>query len=435
MIMNYCEAREYLRQTNKLGSVLGLETIKELLRRLGNPEKELRVVHVAGTNGKGSTITFLQSILMEAGYSVGRYSSPAVFHYREIIQVNGSWIDKSSLAAIITLIKKKCDEMVHQGMAHPTSFEIETAMALLYFKEKKCQIALVECGLGGKTDATNVFDKVLCSVITTISFDHTQILGDTIQKIAGVKAGIIKKNCPVVMSCQTKEAADVIKQVADSRNAMFLLSGRPEKAEMKNFISIFDYKASNDCSYHIKLQMLGTCQEVNAATAIETALVLNNQGYHVEKYIETGLSKAIWPGRMEIVSHNPLMIIDGAHNPGAVEELGKTIDLYFTNKRITFIMGVLADKDFDREAEMIAGRGEKIITVTPHNPRSLDGRMLAKTLSRYNDNVQFAVSLEEAVRLAKETIDDNISDMILAFGSLSYLGELKSVIKTKEANS
>ena len=433
--MDYKEAREYLEQVNKFGIVLGLDTMKELLARLGGPEKNLKVVHVAGTNGKGSTITFLQSILMEAGYKVGRYSSPAVFEYREIIRVNDHYIEEQSFADIITIIKDKCEEMVSQGFAHPTPFEIETAMAFMYFKKSNCDIVLVECGMGGITDATNVFERVLCSVITTISLDHMKFLGDSIEKITAAKAGIMKEKCPVVMSNQSSEAINVVRTEAERKKSEVVVSGNPFNVQIKNMVTGYDYVASDGSHYHIELTAMGTYQIVNSVTALEVALILEKQGFTLKKHIEIGLKKAAWKGRMEIISRNPFIVIDGAHNPGAVKELKHSVDLYFTNKRITFIMGVLADKDFRREAEMIADTAVRIITVTPNNSRALSGRQLAKNLSRYNDNVQEADSLEEAVSMAKKTVDDNVSDMILAFGSLSYLGELESIIKNGEANS
>lgn len=433
--MDYKEAREYLEQVNQFGMVLGLDTMKGLLVRLGNPEKDLKVVHVAGTNGKGSVISFLQSILMEAGYKTGCYSSPAVFDYREIIRVNDHYIEPDSLAEIVTVIKEKCDEMVKEGIPHPTPFEIETAMSFVYFKEKQCDIVLIECGMGGETDATNVFEQVLCSVITTISLDHMKFLGNTIEKITQAKAGIIKENCPVVMSNQSRKVVNVVQTEAESKNSKLVVSGNPYNIRAKNMVTEYDYAASDDNVYHIELTAPGTYQIVNSATALEVALILEEQGFRVKKYIERGLKKATWKGRMEIISKNPFFVIDGAHNPGAVEELTNSLDLYFTNKRITFIMGVLADKDFSREAELIADRAVRIITVTPNNSRALSGRQLAKTLSRYNGNIQVADSLEEAVTMARKTVEEHLSDMILAFGSLSYLGELKSVIKNSEANS
>lgn len=455
--MNYSEAREYLKNVNKLGSILGLNTIKELLKRLGNPQNELKVVHIAGTNGKGSIMTFVQNILMESGYKVGRYCSPAVFNEREIIRINDEYISEEQSADLLTRIKEKCDSMYSEGLPHPTSFEIETAEALMFFKEQNCDIALIECGMGGETDATNVFEKVLCSVIATISLDHTQFLGSTIEEITKVKSGIIKENCPVVMSKQTGEAESVIKKVCKQNNSKLIIPTEQdfENVEIDGLRTKVTYKASNNKEYILNLQTLGTYQIKNAKTAVEVALVLdkaltektnicdesdknnstgmknniNNSGNTIEKNIKKGIEKTVWPGRMEVISKEPLIIIDGAHNPGAVLELRKTLDLYFTNKRITFIMGVLSDKDFSKEAEIIADRAERIITITPNNSRGLDGHKLAKTLVKYNHNVQVADSLKQAAEESIDTIKENRADMILAFGSLSYLGELKQVVR------
>ena len=457
MEMNYSEAREYLKNVNKLGSILGLNTIKELLKRLGNPQNELKVVHIAGTNGKGSIMTFVQNILMESGYKVGRYCSPAVFNEREIIRINDEYISEEQSADLLTRIKEKCDSMYSEGLPHPTSFEIETAEALMFFKEQNCDIALIECGMGGETDATNVFEKVLCSVIATISLDHTQFLGSTIEEITKVKSGIIKENCPVVMSKQTGEAENVIKQVCKQKNSELIIPTEHdfENVEIDGLTTKVTYKASNNKEYILNLQALGTYQIKNAKTAVEVALVLdkaltektnicdesdnnnstgmkhniNNSGNTIEKNIKKGIENTVWPGRMEVISKEPLIIIDGAHNPGAVLELRKTLDLYFTNKRITFIMGVLSDKDFSKEAEIIADRAERIITITPNNSRGLDGHKLAETLVKYNHNVQVADSLKQAAEESIYTIKENRADMILAFGSLSYLGELKQVVR------
>ena len=402
-------------------------------------------------------MTFVQNILMESGYKVGRYCSPAVFNEREIIRINDEYISEEQSADLLTRIKEKCDSMYSEGLPHPTSFEIETAEALMFFKEQNCDIALIECGMGGETDATNVFEKVLCSVIATISLDHTQFLGSTIEEITKVKSGIIKENCPVVISKQTVEAENVIKQVCKQKNSELIIPTEQdlENVEIDGLTTKVTYKASNNKEYILNLQALGTYQIKNAKTAVEVAIVLdkaltektnicdesdmnnstgmknniNNSGNTIEKNIKKGIEKTVWPGRMEVISKEPLIIIDGAHNPGAVLELRKTLDLYFTNKRITFIMGVLSDKDFSKEAEIIADRAERIITITPNNSRGLDGHKLAETLVKYNHNVQVADSLKQAAEESIDTIKDNRADMILAFGSLSYLGELKQVVR------
>lgn len=370
--MNYTEAKEYLDSTNKYGSVLGLDTIKALLKRLDNPQDKLSVVHFAGTNGKGSTMAYLESILMCAGYSVGKYNSPVVFDERENITVDKTPISEEDVAKYITIIKKVSEEMVSDGLNHPTRFEIETAMAFMFFAEAELDVCLIECGMGGRDDATNVFDDKLLAVITNISLDHTKELGETIEEIKENKEGIIKNNCPVVYA-----------------------------------------------------GTMGSIEEINQETAIRAAEELQKQGFKLKKYIDEGITETYWPGRMETICEEPLFIIDGAHNPGAVLKLRDYIDLHFTNKTITFIMGVLADKDFAEEANIIGKKATKIYTITPNNSRGLSASGLSDVISEYNDNVVATKSIEEAVESAVRDVQTNESDMIIAFGSLSILRDIK----------
>ena len=370
--MNYKEAREYLESTNKYGSVLGLDTIKELLKRLDNPQDSLDVVHFAGTNGKGSTMAYLESILICAGYSVGKYSSPAVFDEREIITVDKTPISEEDVAKYITTIKDICDQMVADGLAHPTRFEIETAMAFCFFADLDLDVCLIECGMGGRDDATNVFEKPLLAVITSISLDHTKELGETVEEIRQNKEGIIKKDCPVVYA-----------------------------------------------------GTLGSIDDINRETATRAAGELQNQGFKLKKYIDEGIEQTFWPGRMETICENPLFIIDGAHNPGAILKLRDYIDLHFTNKRITFIMGVLADKDYSEEASIIGSKATKIYTITPNNNRGLDANRLASVMRENNSNVVASKTIGEAIRQAFTEVKNNESDMIIAFGSLSILKDIK----------
>lgn len=370
--MNYKEARDFLESTNKYGSVLGLTTIKELLKRLDNPQDKLKVVHFAGTNGKGSTMAYLESILLCAGYSVGKYSSPAVFDEREIITVDKTPISEEDVAHYIGIIKEVCDKMVADGFAHPTRFEIETAMAFSFFEDLELDVCLIECGMGGRDDATNVFEKILLAVITSISLDHTKELGNTIEEIKENKEGIIKAGCPVVYA-----------------------------------------------------GTLGSIDDINQETAIRAAEELQKQGFKLKKFIDEGIEDTYWPGRMETICENPLFIIDGAHNPGAILKLRDYIDLHFTNKKITFIMGVLADKDYSEEASIIGNKAAKIYTITPNNNRGLEAHSLATTLREHNSDVTEADSITEAVEGAYRTVKEGQSDMIIAFGSLSILRDIK----------
>ena len=363
--MNYSEARKFVEETTKYGSILGLDTIKTLLGELGNPQDKVKIVHVAGTNGKGSVFTFVQNVLLQAGYHVGRYASPAVFEYREIIQFDGKNITEEEFAKYITTVNMACERMVRNGKHHPTSFEVETALAYLYFSNKPCDIVLIETGMGGETDATNVEKEALCSV---------------------------------------------------------------------GYITSFDYVTANDTKLSIKISMMGAYQLINACTAIETLEVLRNKGYNIsDENIIEGMKNAKWPGRMEIINESPLIVIDGAHNPGAAVKLKESIEMYFTNKRIAFIMGVLADKDYSKEIKIVAGLAKKIFTITPDNKRALNGKALALAVADSNKNVIFEPTLEEAVKEAEKLYRNNEIDMILAFGSLSYLGDLKNIIN--DANS
>ena len=432
--MNYSEARKFVEETTKYGSILGLETIKTLLDELGNPQDKVKIVHVAGTNGKGSVFTFVQNVLLKAGYHVGRYASPAVFEYREIIQFDGKNITEEEFAKYMANVKSACDRMVSQGKHHPTSFEVETALAYLYFSNKPCDIVLIETGMGGETDATNVEKEALCSVITSISLDHMQFLGNTVEDIAKVKAGIIKENSDVVVSNQGESIINVIESQAAVKNSKVVVANEPYNIKIDGYITSFDYVTANDKKLSVKISMMGAYQLINACTAIETLEILRSKGYDItDENIIEGMKNAKWPGRMEVVKEQPLIVIDGAHNPGAAVKLKESIEMYFTNKRIAFIMGVLADKDYSKEIKIVAGLAKKIFTITPDNKRALNGEALALAVADSNKNVTFEPTLEEAVKETENLYKNNEIDMILAFGSLSYLGDLKNIIN--DANS
>lgn len=439
--MNYKESREYIKSISKYGSVLGLDSIQSLLEKLNNPHEKLRVVHVAGTNGKGSVIAYLESILICAGYKVGKYTSPAVFDYRECFQINGRHIDKDVYAECMSQIKVAADNMVKEGQSHPTPFEVETALAFMYFNRSDCDVVLLETGMGGETDATNVMAKVECSVITSISLDHMSFLGDTVEEIARVKAGIVKEKCDTVLYRQNQEVMNVVEQVCQEKESQLSIVGVPENISVsEDGCTVFDYTRDKSVEKldgcgeekgtalnNIKIRMPGMYQPYNAVTAIETAYVLQKKGFEILEYIQEGLEKAKLCGRFETIMDKPRVIIDGAHNPGAAEKLKSSIEMYFTNKRITFIMGVLADKDYDKVAKIMAPLAESVVTVTPNNPRALAAESLKNTVSKYNRNVTAAESIEKALNVSMEKVINKETDVIVAFGSLSYLGELRRV--------
>lgn len=423
--MDFAQAREYIDSLNRFGSVLGLDNIKHLMGKLGNPQEKLQVIHVAGTNGKGSTIAFLSRILTEAGYKVGKYTSPVVFDYLEKYQINEKNISQEDFAAQTEKVKSAVESMVIEGLGQPTIFEVETAMAYEYFREKSCDIAIIETGMGGDTDATNVCSRVLASVIVSVSLDHTQFLGKTLKKIAEHKAGIIKEECPVVLYHQSDEVMNTVRAYADRLNAPVTVAKRPDKVTEP-----FDYTTAEGTTYSsIRLGLKGVWQVNNACVALEVVGILKRKGYVIpDKAVLAGLENAVWHGRFEIISDEPCIIIDGAHNPGAAKLLAETLEMYYSDTRFVYIMGVLADKDFTEVIELMAKRAVKIITVTPDNGRALAAQKLAEAVSRVNENVMAAASIEEALDMAKREYEDIQGNRaILAFGSLSYLGRLREI--------
>jgi dihydrofolate synthase/folylpolyglutamate synthase len=423
--LTYQEARAFVDETKKYGSILGLTSICNLMQRLGNVQEQLKVIHVAGTNGKGSTCTMIASVLSEAGYKVGRYSSPAVFFYEEIYQINGQTIRQEDFAEAACAVEHACKAMVEAGQPHPTSFEVETAIAFLYFAKKECDVVVLETGMGGATDATNIVKKPVCCVLTSISMDHMGFLGDSLEKIATVKAGIIKKKCPVVTVRQKDEAMAVIRAYARQLSSSLDIAN-PDQAENVEYDADelhFDYAGLKG----ICLGITGSFQLENAELAIETIRQLVDVGYQVtEAHIRDGLRKARWPGRFETICRDPYIIIDGAHNEDAARKLQETIENCFTNRPITYIIGVLADKEHEKILKILLPYARKVYTVTPDSPRALAGKKLCTEAKRFHPDVQnedsIAFAIEHAVSGAME------HEVILVFGSLSYLSQVKEVV-------
>lgn len=427
--MNYQQALKYIGEMSRYGSVPGLDSIRELCRRLGDPQKRTPVIHVAGTNGKGSTLAYLSAILTSAGYRTGSYSSPAVFDYRERFAVNGNMIAKAAFARLLETAAKAADEMEAEGLAHPTAFEIETALAFCFFAEKKCDLAIVETGMGGLLDATNLIEKPLVSVLTSISMDHMQFLGKSLAQIAGHKAGIIKEGCPVVSAAQKPEAAEVIERIAKERHAPLLVADAGGAAKIRYGLTgqSFHYGSYQN----LKISLPGVWQIENAVLAVETVRILNRQGISVsEAALREGLAGARWTGRLTVLAKKPYFIIDGAHNEDAAAKLAKSLSFYFTNEKKVFIIGVLGDKEYGKIVLALAPMAEQIIAVTPpDNPRALPAYELAKEIRKVKEHVTAADSLEEAVEMAYLlTPPDGV---IAAFGSLSYLGRLKAIVEKR----
>ncbi|MBD5106315.1 MAG: bifunctional folylpolyglutamate synthase/dihydrofolate synthase [Lachnospiraceae bacterium] len=430
--MNYKEAVAYIEEVQAYGSVLGLENIAELCARLGNPQKDLKFIHIAGTNGKGSVLAFVSTVLQKAGYKVGRYISPTIFDYRERIQINGNMISKQALSACLGRIKEACDAMVEEGLSHPTLFEMETAMGFLYFKEKGCDLVVLETGLGGITDATNVIKNTIVAVLTSISRDHMGFLGSSLEEIAEKKAGIIKRGCLAVTSRQEPSVMNVLKQACQSRGAVLSIADVSLAKSVKHSIKkqSFSYKEYKK----IEISMAGTYQIENGVTAIEVIRALKQAGYAIEdQAVYQGMAEAAWIGRFSVISRKPFFIVDGAHNEDGAKKLADSLSFYFTNKKIIYIMGVLRDKEYGKIIENTCFLADSILTIKPpHNERALEAYELAKEAAKYHNNVTALDSLEEAVELSLLMAEKDKDTVIAAFGSLSFLGELITILEHKK---
>ncbi|WP_053956109.1 bifunctional folylpolyglutamate synthase/dihydrofolate synthase [Inediibacterium massiliense] len=428
--MNYQYALEYIHGTYKFGSKLGLENITDLLKLMENPQKNLKVIHVAGTNGKGSTCNFIHSILKEAGYKVGLYTSPYLEEFTERIQINGINIPKKELGDITSFVKEKVDIMVREGKNHPTEFEIVTAIAFEYFKRESVDFLVLEVGMGGRFDATNVVNS-LVSVITSIDYDHMDYLGDTLDKIAYEKAGIIKENSIAVIYPQAVEAMKVIEEVCKKRNTKLI------KAPIENIKIINQTEEGqsfevviNDEIQNIFISMLGDHQIKNSTLALSVIKVLEDE-YHIsisKKALNEGFRKAIWPGRFEVIRKNPTFVIDGAHNVAGMNALKEGIEKFFKDKNIILGIGILADKD-EKMLDIIIPLANKVVITKPNNPRALEVEKLGKKIEKYKKEIWIKENIKDAVDTSLSIANER--DVIVFAGSLYMIGEVRSILKIK----
>ncbi len=450
--MKYQEALDYVESLGSYGIVPGLDSIRRLCELLGNPQDQLKFVHIAGTNGKGSVLAYVSTILKYAGYRVGRYLSPVISDYREKIQVNEKLITQRSFCRGVELLKDACEKIVENGFPHPTPFEVETALAFWYFREQKCDIVVLETGMGGREDATNIIQTVCVSVIASVSMDHMNFLGKTLGAIASEKAGIMKAGRPVVTMRQQEEAALVLKDHAE-RLSCPLVVADPSKATGVRYgveRQRFHYDGYKD----LEIRLAGKYQIDNAVLAIEAIKVLSKEGFSVsEAHLRKGLMETQWQGRFTVMGRKPLFVVDGAHNEDAAKKLAESIEFYFTNKRIIYIMGVLRDKEYEKIIELTYPYADQILTVTPpDNPRAMQAYDLAMSITEVcaqsgaklpqetagklpqvtsgkSPKVTSLDSLEEAVELSYLLAGKD--DVIVAFGSLSYLGRLMKIVNKR----
>lgn len=423
--MDYEKARQYIENVSRSGMALGLSRMRELCRRLGNPEKKLLFIHIAGTNGKGSTSAYISSILAVNGHMVGRYVSPVVFQYEECIQYEDlkgvHMLDKDLLARVVTKTATAAREMEKDGWEHPTVFEIETAMAFLAFVHWQCNVVVLEVGLGGKNDATNVIENVIASVITPVSLDHQSVLGDTIEKIAAEKAGIIKPDGTVIVFQYEKEAEQVIRRQAEKEQAEMITVRKEDiqciSASLEG--SVFSYRGENYRTF-----MPGIYQISNACLAIETCRHLPEPFVFDAEQLMLGIRMAAWRGRFEVICANPLIIIDGAHNPAGAQAMLASIQELLPGRTLHGVMGVFQDKDYKTMVELLAPVFADVVTITAPGNRGLDCETLAKV---WQESGCPDVSTGENAGMAlKEAISRcGTEDAILMFGTLSFFKELK----------
>ena len=434
--MNYISLIEELK---KRGSVPGLDAIQGLLEELGHPEEELKIVHIAGTNGKGSIFAYLSSILMAAGFKVGRYISPTISCYEERFQINGVYITKEKLEHLYSVVKEAMQREEEKTGLKPTLFEVETAISFLYFKEEKVDYALVEVGMGGRLDATNVIRHPELTVISSISYDHKAILGDTLEEIAFQKAGIIKKSSPVVLAENPEEVCKVIELEAGKKQVE-CIKVKPEDYDVLEetpYGSVFLWKEQR---YETKLP--GRHQISNAVTALTASTYLLDKNYEINEKRKSipkeldsmnmkaaqqgGIVRTSWPGRLEILKKEPLFYRDGAHNPDGARKLAAFLQKHFTNKRIIYIMGVLKDKEYKKMLAYLMPFAKKVYVFKPNNERGLSADILASAIKEITD-VMVMPEPDVNTAVSKALEEAQPEDILVACGSLSFMEEMEDV--------
>ena len=423
--MDFLEAQNYLEKVrSQKGIVLGLDTMRHLMAKLNNPQDKVKFIQVAGTNGKGSTAAYLTSILSEAGIKVGRYTSPAVFSSTEQYFACGSCISESEYAKGVTAVAEAAASLDGET---PTAFEQETALAFWYFAQKGCELAILEAGLGGDMDATNIVTTTVCSIITSISMDHCRILGNKISEIAAHKAGIIKPGAPIICIEQKEDAMEPIRAAAKAADTPLYEVHRDEVRQIfsdKRESIVFFREFEN-----LHLKMLGSCQPENAALAVQAASVLS-RSYPIEKkHIYDGIEKTRWGGRFELHSGSPDIILDGAHNPDGIRRLRESVNQMFGAVPICYVCGVLADKDYEKEIEILFGSASNVFTVTPPSPRAMKSTDLKAAIKkRFSQLKVTSFDSEDGIEKAMEAAVSQNNPVVVC-GTLTILARVKEWMK------
>lgn len=430
-------AIEKIHKFERFGMILGLERMNSLLKLLGNPQDDLKIIHVAGTNGKGSICRYIYSVLQAGGYKTGLYTSPFLEVFNERIELDGKYISNEDLAVYTDRVLKCVETMTQRGEQSPTEFEVVTAIAFLYFKEKGCDYAIMEVGLGGSGDSTNVCKAPLISVIASISYDHTDRLGNTLAEIAGEKAGIIKEGCPVVTSAEAPEALEVIERKAEELGCMYFETRHvPYTVKSQDLGgSVFDVNIQGVTYENLEISMLGEHQIKNAICALAALSIIEERGdvsLHRDD-IYKGFKAAKQIGRLEVMSAQekvPVVIIDGAHNPDGAASLRKAMKEYMPDKKILMVTGMLADKDTESILREFTAITDRFIATEPENPRKLDAESLQAKIEAMGASCESIPDCREAVKAATERGKD--FDAVLYAGSLYMIGAIRGLLRQGE---
>ncbi|GFN22609.1 bifunctional folylpolyglutamate synthase/dihydrofolate synthase [Thermanaeromonas sp. C210] len=435
--MDYPQALAYLRDLTKFGVNLGLGRMEELLERLGNPHRRLRFFHIGGTNGKGSVAAMVAAILQAAGYRVGLFTSPHLHSYTERIRLNGQEIRREHVAEILTRMRPLLDGMVKEGHEHPTEFEVSTALAFHYFNEVGADYVVLEVGLGGSFDSTNVIPSSLVSVITNVGLDHMDYLGHTLVEIAGEKAGIIKDRAVVVTGADKPEALEVIETRCRRKGAILYRLGKEftyNPTEVSCRGGRMDWKGLGRTYPGLRVALLGRHQLSNAALAV--AVMEAARRHHnldvLEEHIREGLDRAFWPGRLEIVNRRPLVVLDGAHNYDGALALKRSLEELFPHRRLILVLGMLADKEREKVVAALVPLAQAVIITRPNNPRAGDWKVLGLHARRFTPHVHIIRHISQAMETALGLAGPE--DLICATGSLYMVAEAREwfLMKKKE---
>ena len=423
--MNIEEALEYINCFTWSKSKLGLGRTKTLLKMLKDPQKKLKFVHVAGSNGKGSTCAMIESVLREAGYNTGLYPSPYIEDFRESFQSSGQLITNDELCGLTEAVKECADSMPD----HPTQFEIKTAIAMLYFLKKKCDIVVLETGLGGELDSTNAIDAPEAAVITNIGYEHTEYLGNTLRQIAGAKAGIIKSGSPVISYDNCPEVMETLEAAAAAKGCALYRTSESDIIPLRHDLSGQSFRWND---LEIKMPLLGRHQLKNAAVALKTLDVLRRKGYSIsDEDIRKGFLNVEWHARFEVLNTDPLFILDGGHNGQCARALAEILEDYLPEEKFTVIFGVLSDKDYASMTDIAGRYGKEFICVTPDSPRAVNGNDLAEFIRGRGFKAEYSDSITGAVKKCV-----NSRRKTLAFGSLYMAGDIRRefnrIVKRKE---